>query len=98
MDRIENLLAKVVDELEFLSLEKRATQHVNSDSDLLGLPWAAPEDVTRGLDSVEKIKALQRILQSPMVASSHTRYVGDALGVLMTPDFKGCFYNGLAKG
>lgn len=92
------MLTKIVDELEFLTLDKRANQHLDSDSDLLGLPWGSPEDVARGLDSLEKMKGLQRLLQSPLIASSHTRYVGDAISTLMTPEFRGCFYNGIAKG
>lgn len=98
LDRIENTLNKVLEELEFLSLEKRARQMVDSDSDLVGLPWATVEDIEIGINSVEKVEAVRRLLQSPAVSTSESRYIGDIYGVLFAKNSRGCFYAGLAQG
>ena len=98
LDRIESMLAKITEEVDFLALEKRAKQLVNVDSDLVGLPWRGIENVALALDSVDKIEAIQRLLQSPAVSTSQTRYFSDVFDVFFAKDIRGCFYNGLAHG
>ena len=96
--RMSEQLTQVVDELAFLSLERRASQLVNEDSDYIGLPWSCVEDVDKGMDSLEKIQCIQRLLICPSVSSSQSRYMSDTFKIFFTEDFKGCFYNGLPQG
>ena len=98
LQRIERILGRIQEDLEFLSLEKRAGQMVDSDSDLVSLPWTTVEDIAAGISSVEKVEAVQRLLQSPAVSTSQSRYIGDVFAVLFAKEARGCFYAGLAQG
>ena len=70
----------------------------NRDSDLIELPWSGVEDIARSIESIDKIEAIQRLLQSSAVSSSKSRYFSDIFDVFFTKDIRGCFYNGLSPG
>ena len=84
--------------MAFLSLERKASQMVNHDSDLVQLPWRSIEDIDRGLEGVDRVEAVQRLLLCPAVSTSKSRYISDVFSVLFHLDFRGCFYNGLPPG
>ena len=76
-------------------LERKASMLLNKDLELVGLPWKTILEVDAGLDSMEKVEAVQRLLISSSVSSSESRYCSDVFKTFFHIDIRGHCYNGM---
>ena len=96
--RLEEKLDKAVDFSSSAAQRVSTTEFFNNDAQSLELKWLHMEDVYTALQDVEKRGAIVRLLQSNLVSSNNSSYVGDVISAFFHESLHGRLYLGVASG
>ena len=77
------------DHLEYLTLKEKASEMVNSDSALVGIPWGTVEDMWLGIETVEQQQAIKRLLMTSIVSATDVHYMANVHAALFKEHFRG---------
>ena len=86
------------EKLDYLTLCKKANDLYGSDSTLVGIPWNCIEDVYEGLDSPDKLEAVQRLLFSDAIVDNKVHFMKQIMASFFSDEFRGRGFHGYPQG